>query len=255
MNKLKYIILFVPLLYIGASCKKQQLLTYDIKDNVYFNFIQQGTVLLDTVNVSFAYSPTTVQDSTIMIPVQVTGAPIAQDREYSVSVDPSSTEAATGHYVLPGKFIMPAGKVIDSLPVKLLRAKDLQDTVKNLILNLSPNQNFNTDIKISPAPADTINLLSFKINVSDILLAGPYWNSVFATYFGTFSVKKVRLLNQIVGMPLNFPINGIYDLNLSADAALYAIAMSRYLKDQATAGYTIYEDDGITPMTMGTSYQ
>ena len=250
MNRLKYIILFIPLLFAGAACKKQQLLTYSIKDNIYFNYAPLAA-RMDTANVSFAYSPLSVQDTTILIPIQVTGVPKGQDRTFIITVDPSSTETATGHYTLPAQFIMPAGKLIDSLPVKLHRAADLQDTVKTLILNLEPNQNFNTDIKA----LGTIGVLSFKINASDILLAGPYWNSIFATYFGTFSVKKLQLMNQIVGMPLNFPITGIYDLNLSADASLYAIAMSRYLKDQAAAGNTIYEDDGVTPMTMGAGYQ
>ena len=250
MKLLKYI----PLLLVIISCKKEKLLTYDTKASIYFNYVQNVTVRLDTVNVAFAYSATKVQDSTILIPIQIAGVPAGQDREYSLSVDPSST-ASADHYVLPSKFVIKAGKVTDSFPMKLLRTKDLQDTTKNIILNLRANNNFNTDLQKWPVTGDTINTLTLKINVSDILLAGPYWTGVFAPYFGNFSVKKAQLLNQIVGMPLDFPINGIYDLNLSAKATLYAIAMSRYLRDQAAAGNTIYEADGITPMTMGASYQ
>ena len=251
MKLLKYIL---PLVIL-ASCKKEKLLTYDTKDNVYFNYVQQVTVRLDTLNISFAYSPATVQDSTFLMPVQITGAPTDADREYSVVVDPSSTASAADHYVLPQKFIIRAGKLTDSFPIKLLRAKDLQDTTKTIILNIRPNANFNTDLQKIPVSGDTINTLTFKFYVSDILQAGPYWTSVFAPYFGSFSVKKVQLMNQIVGMPLNFPIVGLYDLNLSADASFYAISMSRYLQDQVTAGLTVYESDGITPMTMGASYQ
>ena len=252
MKQLKYIF-FPGLLFIVASCRKEKLLTYDIKDNIYFNYIQSGAIRLDSLDVTFAYSPQSVQDSTILIPVQTTGTPNAQDREYLITVDPLSTATAADHYVLPQKFIMHAGKLVDSFPIKLLRAKDLQDTVKNIILDLHANSNFNTDIRHWVLGGDTFNILKF--NVSDILQAGPYWTSLFATYFGNFSVKKVRLLNTVAGMPLNFPINGIYDINLSADASLYAITTSRYLQDQASAGNTIYEDDGITPMTMGANYQ
>lgn len=254
MKQLKYIF-FPGLLFIAVSCRKEKLLTYDTKDNVYFNYIQNVTIRLDALDVSFAYSPLSVQDSTILIPVQATGVPHAQDREYLITIDPLSTATAADHYVIPQKFIMHAGKLVDSVPIKLLRAKDLQDTVKNIILDLHPNNNFNTDIRQWPLGGDTLNTLSFQINVSDILQAGPYWTSVFATYFGNFSVKKVQLMNTIAGMPLDFPINGIRDTNLSADASLYAITMSRYFQDQAAAGNTIYEADGVTPMTMGANYQ
>jgi hypothetical protein len=251
---MKQLLYILPVIIL-FSCKKEKLLTYDTKDNVYFNFVQNITNRLDTLNISFAYSPATVQDSTFLMPVTVTGAPKDVDREYSLIVDPSSTASAADHYVLPQKFIIRAGKLTDSFPVKLLRTKDLQDTAKNIILTLHPNDNFNTDFQKIPVTGDTLNTLTFKLNVSDILQAGPYWTSVFATYFGTFSVKKVQLMNQVVGMPLNFPIVGLSDLNLAADASFYAISMSRYLQDQAAAGLTIHENDGITPMTMGASYQ
>jgi hypothetical protein len=97
--------------------------------------------------------------------------------------------------------------------------------------------------------------LKLTVYVSDQLTAGPYW-SVCTTYFGTFSVKKVRLLNTVTGMPLNFPAHGIiFDLSGSAEASTYAITMSRYLQDQAALGQPVYEDDGITLMTMGAAYQ
>lgn len=254
MNKLIYLVLFASVLSVVPSCKKDTLLTYDMQDNIYFNFLQQVTVQVDSVDISFAYSPDSVKDSTVMVPVAVTGAPAATDREFSVTVDPASTEAAAGHYVLPATFVIPAGKLIDSIPVKLLRAADLQDTTETLVLNLNPNNNFNTGIK-SFVSTDTTNALKLTFYVSDELVAGPYWSSC-ATYFGNFSVKKVRLLNTVTGMPLNFPAHGIiFDLNGSAEATTYAITMSRYLQDQAVAGTPVYEADGVTLMTMGASFQ
>ncbi|ANI88660.1 hypothetical protein A9P82_04780 [Arachidicoccus ginsenosidimutans] len=258
MNKLKYIGLFICTLCLLASCKKDTLLTYDAKDNIYFNW--GGTpqqVRYDSVSVSFGFSPESVKDTTIMIPMAVTGSAANTDREFNISVDPASTEIAATHYVLPTSFVMHAGKVLDSFPVKLLRAADLEDTVQTLILNLSPNDNFNTDIKIFPGNgiSDTVNALQLRLFVADGLTAGPYWNNC-AYYFGTFSVKKVRLLNTVTGMPLDFPSHGIiYDLGSSAEATLYAITMNRYLQDQAAAGHPVYEDDGVTLMTMGAIIQ
>ncbi len=257
MNKLKYIGLFIGSLYALVSCKKDKLLTYNTKDNIYFNWGGAAAqVRYDSVSISFAFSPSTVQDSTILVPVSVTGVAANTDREFSVSVDTASTETAAD-YVLPETFIMPAGKVVDSMPVKLLRTADILDITKTLVLNLNANDNFNTGIKIFPGNgiSDTINALKLSIYVTDGLVAGPYW-SLCAPYFGTFSIKKVYLLNTVTGMPVNFPSHGIiYDLSSSAEATLWAITMSRYLKDQAAAGHPVYEDDGVTLMTMGATYQ
>ncbi len=255
MKKLIYLVLFASVLYAASACKKDKLLTYDIQDNIYFNLLMQVTVQVDSVDVSFAYSPDSVKDSTIMVPVAVTGVASAVDRAFSITVDPASTETAANHYVLPSTFVIPAGKLVDSMPVKLLRAADLQDTTETLILNLNPNSNFNTGIK-SFISSDTINALKMTFYVSDQLTAGPFWVSICTTYFGAFSVKKVRLMNTVTGMPLNFPAHGIiYDLNGSAEATTYAITMSRYLQDQAAAGTPVYEADGVTLMTMGASFQ
>jgi len=254
MNSFKYIGWGLVIIIVLGACKKQSLLTYNAADNIYF-FYKKITLRLDSINFTFAYSPDALKDSSVMIPFTVTGKPAAEDREFTVTVDPASTTQAGVHYILPDKFVLAAGKLVDSFPVKLLRTPDLQKGTFFLRLNLVPNDNFQTDIKSIEGILDSINTLSLKINITDILSQGTYWTSILQAYFGTFSVKKVKLLNQVTGMPIDIMINGIYDLNLNAKCAYYAISMSRYLKDQATAGKTIYEDDGITPMTMNSNYQ
>jgi hypothetical protein len=98
--------------------------------------------------------------------------------------------------------------------------------------------------------------VSFRLILSDQLGPGNNWAGVFAAYFGAFSVKKVRLINEVAGMPLDYYTTGwLTDLQLSARAPLWAITTSRYLADQKAAGHTVYEDDGVTPMTMGITYQ
>lgn len=236
-----------------AACKKQTLLTYNADDNIYF-FYKRSNLRQDSVDFSFAYSPATVTDSILNIQVAVTGAPVNTDRSFTIAVDPSSTAQANVHYVLPDKFVLRAGNLVDSFAVKLLRTPDLQTNIPFLRLNLVPDHNFHTDIKAITGTLDSINALSFKINLSDQLTQGNYWTSVFATYFGTFSVKKLRLINQVAGMPLDYVLNGLYDLNMAARCASWAITMSRYLDDRQQAGQTVYDEDGVTPMTMGAGY-
>ena len=254
MKKPIYILLILfAVAGVFAACKKQQLLTYNAEDNIYF-FYERVTSRLDSIDFSFAYSPATITDSTVNIQVAITGTPVNADREFMITTDPSSTAKPGVDYVLPEKFVIRAGNLVDSFPVKLIRTPDLQTNTLSLKLNLTANSNFHTDIKAITTTLDSINALSFKINLSDVLTPGNYWTSIYSTYFGAFSVKKLRLLNQVTGMPLDYVINGLYDLNMSARCAAWAITMSRYLKDQQNAGQPVYEDDGVTLMVMGTSY-
>ena len=254
MTSFKYLIWGLVILVVLDACKKESLLTYNASDNIYF-FYKKSGLRLDSVNFTFAYSADGVKDSNVMVPFSVTGIPAKDDREFTITVDPSSTAQAGIHYVMPAKFVLAAGRLIDSFPIKLLRAPDLQKGTLFLRLNLQPNDHFQTDIKVIEGLLDSINPLSLKINITDILGPGTYWTGILQAYFGAFSVKKVKLLNQVTGMPIDITINGIYDLNLNAKCAYYAISMSRYLKDQAAAGKTVYEDDGVTPMAMNASYQ
>lgn len=255
MHKPIYKLLLALLPFVMVSCKKDTLLTYKGTNNIYFDYITTSLNEYDSLNVSFAYSDASVTDSVIKIPLAVTGLASSTDRTYTITVDPGSSAKAGTHYVLPDAFTFHAGLLIDTLPVKFLRTPDLQDTSVTLILDLQPSKNFNTDIQfLYDHVNDTLSALTFKMVVSDELTAGPYWTGVFTSYFGNFSVKKVKLMNQVVSMPLNFWVN-LNNLNLSAQASYYAIAMSRYLKDQAAAGTPVYEADGVTLMVMGASYQ
>jgi hypothetical protein len=253
MKKINY--LFAITLLV-AGCKKDTIFTYNAFDNVYFNYLSQGQPL-DTAEVTFAYSPVSVTDTIFKVPLTVIGLASDHDRTYSVSTDTGTTAVSGKHFTLPDTFIFHAHQLVDSLPVRIIRTADLQTQAVILRIKLESTNDLHADMKtVTTLFGNEINLVSFKMNISDILGPGQYWTNVFVTYFGTFSVKKVRLINQITGMPLNYYSTGwLPDLNLSARASFYAISTARYLSDQKAAGNIIFEDDGITPMTMGAAYQ
>jgi len=90
--------------------------------------------------------------------------------------------------------------------------------------------------------------------MSDQLQAGPYWSS-YSYYFGEFSEKKVRLINQIAGMPLDYWSVELYSSSQHQSNALYYAGLTfRYLSDQAYNGNTIFEADGVTPLRMGSYF-
>ena len=260
MKKTNLLFAMIPLLGLGllVACKKERLLTYDTSDNsIYYHYVGTTGVPLDTVAFTFAFSPVSVTDTIFMIPVWVTGVASKASRAYNVVVDTGTTAVAGKDYTLPATFVFAADSLRDSLSVHIIRTADMQTTPVFLRLKLLPSKDLNTDIKtVSDNFGDTIGVTSFKLNISDILVAGPYWTNVFSTYFGTFSVKKVQLINQVTGMPLNYiTIVGLYDLNFSSRISYYAISMANYLAAQGAAGHPVYEADGVTVMTMGAAYQ
>jgi len=259
------LILSSILMIFITSCKKTPLTTYDTEDNVYFNYyrdsdpkVQRVGTPTDSVDYTFAYSSPDLKSFTIPIPIAVTGTPKNFDREINLMLDPASTTAAAKHFELPASFKMRAGRVVDTIFIKLNRTADLQDKPVSLVLKLGANKNFVTQLEYrAKSPGATIienvRLLSFKVLLSDIFAPAPSWGT---TYFGVFSLKKVRLMNEITAMPLSFwsVVNVTFE-NRSNLASYYAAFMSRYLQNQALGGHTIFEDDGVTPMRMGSAYQ
>ncbi len=248
-------LLYISIILIAAACKREPLVTYDVKDNIYFNNEISSGTYQDSLDFTFAYSDAAVKEMTINIPLGVTGAPAAADRYYKLVVDPTSTAVASTHFELP-ELVFRAGRVRDTLHVLLKRIPDQVSGIKKLILHLQPNEQFNTDILyriMNNGTPDTSSMLTFSISTSDILSAGPYWTDYYARYFGTFSLKKVRLIHDLLGMPLDFWATSSPAPDKRSTAVYYASVMGRYLADEAKKGNIILDEDG-TPMKMAPAY-
>ena len=248
-------LLYITIILTAASCKREALITYNAKDNVYFDYNTGFNHFVDSMDFSFANKDASIQETVLLLPIGVTGVSAATDRSSKLVVDPASTAIAGTHYEVP-ETVIHAGKVKDTLHIRFKRAADLASGVKKLILRLEPNEFFQADLQYrvyNTIARDTVNLLRFTISASDILEAGTYWNDSYAAFFGTFSVKKVKFIHELLGMPLDF-WSVSPDNQRRAAATYYASATSRYLGDQAAQGNIIYDEDG-TPMKMGPAYQ
>jgi hypothetical protein len=247
-------LLYITFILAAASCKRDPLITYNTDDNIYFNYTVSAASFVDSVDLSFAYRDVGVTDSILLVPIAVTGTPAAKDRRYTLVSDPASTAIAGTHFELPETSIL-AGKLTDTLRLHLKRTPDLTTGIKKLILRLQPNEFFKTDIQYklnNISTRDTTDLLTFTIKMSDFLDKGPYWDGSYAQFFGAFSIKKVKFINDLLGMPLDFWSVSPDNQRRSA-ATYYASTTSRYLSDQAAQGNIIYDEDG-TPMQMGAGY-
>lgn len=248
-------LLYLSILLVAVACKREPLTVYDVNDNIYFGNPASIGYYVDSLVFTFAYSDASVKDTILSLPLSVTGPPAEKDRQYKLVVDPASTVALGTHYELPD-LVIRAGRVRDTLRVRLKRAPDLTSTVKKLILRLQPNENFNTKVLYRiqrNINIDTADVLKFTISVSDILSAGPYWDINYARYFGKFSLKKVRLIHDMLGMPLDFWSYEYPSPQQRSAAVYYASVTGRYLSDEAALGNIILDEDG-TPMKMGPGY-
>jgi hypothetical protein len=265
-----YTFLAGGLLLMAGSCKKEALMKYKADDNVYFNYLvgvdpANGNLgyYIDSLDLTFSFSDASVNDSMLNIPVAVTGEARDQDRRFNLVIDPSSTAKAGVNYELPDAFLLRAGKIEDTIRIKVNRTPDLKTSTLTLLLTLQENDQFRTQFQFRPKQGnsqtnityqDTILTTIFKVRMADMLAAGPWWDSYYIYHFGTFSEKKVRLMNQVAGMPLSLWSKYAETAQERSEVAYYGGFMARYLSDQAAAGNTILEDDGITPMKMADRY-
>ena len=270
MKRSFYTFLAGSLLLMGSSCKKEALLTYKADNNIYFSYIigadpatDYWGLYTDTLDFTFSFSDASVTDSTLLLPVGVTGVASSEDRTFNLAVDPASTAKPGLNYEVPSSLQVKAGRTSDTIRIRIYRTPELKTTAVSLLLSLQENDQFKTQVQFRPrsprsptniSDGDSVKTTTFKLSIADMLAAGPYWAQHYQYSFGNFSEKKVRLMNQVTGMPLSFWSKPLNTAQERSEAAYYGGFFARYLSDQAFAGNTIFEDDGITPMKMGSQF-
>jgi len=245
------ILVVVAFIALLPACKKQDIPSFDAAPSIYFLATAQwsGDPATDSLLTSFGYAADNVTDSIIKLPISVLGKTSPIDREYKVTAVASGTTAKAGYnYDLPEKTVIRAGLSTDSLTITIHRTPDILYNPLSLTLQLEPNDNFKTDMTMDTLDAVTgkpVYYTIFKVVMQDGLTQPATWNQV-SFYFGTFSVKKLKLIHAVAGMPLDALANDVpYQMIPFWGAATY-----RYLLDQKAAGTPVLEDDG-TPMTLG----
>lgn len=249
-------LLYISILFMAVACKREPLTTYHVKDNIYFvNEVGTGN-FVDTLDYTFAYSDASIKEAIVNLPLGIAGIPAVSSRQYKIVVDPASTALAGTHFELSEQ-VFHSGRARDTLSIKLRRTSELISGTKKLILQLQPNDDFNTELLYRTVPGsiiDTVSMVRFTITISDILNSGPAWDATYARFFGTFSLKKVRLIHELLGMPLDFWSPATIAGARTSQAIYYAATMGRYLNDQAAKGNVILDENG-SPMRMAAAYQ
>jgi hypothetical protein len=254
-----YVIAVFLFLCTGIIACKKDLKTYDGEEGIYFlnsyrfsNGSQSG---VDSTAISFAYAKSTTKDSTIFLPVKISGKSASIDREFKLTIDPASTALKGTHYeMLSETFLIPANQVTGVVGIKLKRTSDMVDRNFLLVLKLEDNNNFKTlmqDVVINTTTGKKRSYIQHTVWINDILKKPKSW---FETYLGPFTKKKLFLLADLA------EIKDLADLDNTSITTIprviyYGTFMQRYLNEMRAMGKTIYEEDGVTEMIMGPSVQ
>lgn len=272
---LKYITL-AGLLLIAGSCKEDDLIEYEEASNIYFmlqrwesgigaNYkfkypLPDGTVyqeewtnvveVTDSIIRSYARDVSGAAYDTVYVPISLLGAVTDYDREFKYEVGTTSTAVEGKDFVILDSKV-PANYNSGAIVVKVDRLS-MKDRVSFVDFNLLPNNEFQTQYNtITRSISDTtqVSLLKFRLVISDLLEMPESWD-IYQIWFGSFSRKKLYLIAELTGESLDELY--IKDPNFGV-LVYWAQMLKRHLLQQEAMGNPVMEEDGVTPMEVGTA--
>lgn len=189
-------VLFIIMLTICFSCKKEKIETYS--SNNYVAFVKE---IKDTTFMSFFFF---VEKDEIEYPLEVKliGNILTKDTEFHIAVDEAKTTLNKSLYTIPEKFIFSAGQIIDTMYIKLKNDPDLEKNRYRLQLRITDG----TELFSANSPYTT--MVMFVSNQAE----KPDWwtlnydtegnrvnNSVERIYLGPYSRRKYEAFIKATG--------------------------------------------------------
>ena len=239
-----------------AACSEKEFITYDgSKAGIYLQRVATTTIsgtpisFSDSITISFASYAVDVKEYKIGIPVCLMGEVKSVDRRFDLYVDKAKSTAIEGedYEFSDTACYIPAGKNKQTVYVKLLRSNRLEKETLRLVFSIRSNENFTTELESYKnqaswsATGDQLCGTSYKVIYSDQYSCPTKWGWYGDTYFGTWTVKKEKLLNELMGWTHRDWTNGKVTYGHLAYAAK---KLRNYLQAAADAGEPILEADG-----------
>ncbi|MDR1414319.1 MAG: DUF4843 domain-containing protein [Odoribacteraceae bacterium] len=225
----RYLLPIAALLLAIAACQRDHITVYDADNYVHF-----ARRFVDSSSFSFVSYPT---DNEYNYPVVVSliGKAANRDRAYNVDVIDNYTTAPAANYALPATFAIKANAVADTFYVKLVKTPDLQSGSIRLALRVS-----GSDELLVGETERTVFVLWY----TDRITRPSWWDSTMESAFlGRYSDSKYRLFIQVTGVG---DMTGMEYY----DKRYYTLIFKNWLREQAAAGHTVYEDDNFTVMSV-----
>lgn len=245
--KKRFITILCCLTAIVYSCSEKGLSTYENgRNSIYFG-IEDRDKMLDKYSkafrdtTAFSFVDLVVEDTLVSLKVMVLGDVVNRDRKFSMEIVDTMTTAklAVNYELESNEFYIPADSTCGYLSVRLLRTRELLDTVYQIGFRLKENEEFDLALEtqvINKLKDQYINLTTHVLTFTDQLEKPRYFMDFV---LGTYTVKKHLLINRLLDM--NTAKWAAASPSLIMSIGTY---MRAYLQDRIDEGNAIKEDDG-----------
>lgn len=239
-----------------ASCSEEEFMTYEgNRAGIYLQRVSttdiNGTPLgfTDSLTISFASYAATYKEYPVVVPVCIMGDVVDYDRPFKMEVDKEKTTAIEGeeYEFSDTACYIPAGKTKQNVKLILKRSDRIAKETARLVFSIKDNENFTVELESYKNVTDwktqgkELCGTSYKIIFSDKYAVTTWWELYGQTFYGTWSVRKEKLLNEIMGWT-------------HADWERWKVAYGqmgfgakkfrKHLQEQADNGTPVKEEDG-----------
>lgn len=240
-------------LFLGA-CKKSEPTSFSASPQIYFYDAETNTgKVRDSVMISFARLGNDVKETTVNVPLEFIGTVSTSDRPFRIVVSKEKTTAVEGKHfaLLPETYKVIKGASKAVLPIKIMSTSDLDNKTVQVVLKLEKNENFDTNFQFVNSDLNTMDLSSYRILISNMLLKPSWWDDYIETYLGTFSRKKVEVIFDVTKKNLNAIENAqaTYDWDLLRAIARETQIQINYMR---IIGQEL-KDENNQPINMGSN--
>ena len=253
----RYIIPLFSLLGIAllGACSEEDFTSFDGQKSGIFmrrtvSTDINGTPLAysDSMSVTFASYSDDTEKLRAYVPVYVMGEVKNYDRKFKLTVNKERSTAVEGvdYELSDTACYIPAGQASRNVFYYIKKTARLDNESVRIVFELQDNENFTAELekyKNKANWAESGNELCgtrYKIIFNNIWEMPYQWSSWGDYYLGTWSVKKEKLLDNLMGWQ-----HSEFDSKANYGKMPYlAKKLQKHLQEQADAGTPVTEDDG-----------
>lgn len=206
---------------------------------IYF-YSQSGTLVTDSLEYSFQNTPLKVERKEIPVPIKVMGNTTGYPRPFRIKVAGGNAIEGEDYEALAEEYIIPGGQAEFKFQLILLRSEALLKEKKQITLELQENEYF----KLLMPEIKGVNTTRFRIIFSELITMPQMWTTSNASnFFGTWSINKFRLINDLMGWNTSDWTN--VQGPVKPGKYGYAATLMQFdLQEKADAGKPELDDDG-----------
>lgn len=203
---------FLLLLAGVVSCSKEDLLTYEDVNRIYFKYADENSVG-DPDNqktINLGYDIPLKDDSIVSIPIKLMGSVAEVDRAVKVELMSAESSAVEGEDFEFISALLPAHSIYGDVKLKLKRTANIAQETLLARIRLASNENFHTDYSSLVVNGDNDrNGLIYNLFFTALADKPSLWSasmsSVMLTqYFGPFSNEKLVVICEACGVTRDF---------------------------------------------------